>query len=258
VTTGSNSTRFDLSGRVALITGGGKGLGRVMAVGLARAKADVVVVGRGEEDLKSVVAEIVDGARTKAFYIRADLEQRDEVERVAEEATQRAGAVDILINNAGANTLQRIEDVTDDAWDRIVQLNLTAAMALTRALAPQMCARRWGRILHIASISPFRPLEGRDAYAAAKAGLGGLTRASAVDLGPSGVTVNSIAPGFFPTDLTRRLVSESVRREYVERAALRRVGDPDELVGPILLFVSDAGSYITGQTLIVDGGWLLG
>ena len=253
----SDLNLFGLAGRVALISGGSKGLGKMMAKGLATAGADVVIASRNEADLLSAASDIEHGTGARVFHVVADLGRRSEAQRVAERARDLAGPIDILINNVGINLVQRVEEITDDAWDDVLELNVGAAMALTRAVAPDMCSRRHGRILNISSISPCRPLEGRGAYATAKAALLGLTRATAVDLGRYGVTVNSIAPGFFPTGLTELLLAETVKREYVERAALGRVGEAADLIGPVLLLVSDAGAFITGQTIAVDGGWLL-
>jgi NAD(P)-dependent dehydrogenase (short-subunit alcohol dehydrogenase family) len=176
---------------------------------------------------------------------------------VVDEARRLVGPIDILVNNAGSNNVQRVESVTDEAWDGVLALNVTAAMATTRAVAADFRSRGWGRVLNISSIGALRPLEGRISYASSKAAMIGLTRSCAVDLGRFGVTVNAIAPGFFSTELTAKH-SESVRSEYIERSALHRLGNMDELLGPVLMFVSEAGAYITGQTLVVDGGWLLG
>src|SRR5205823_5450338 len=138
----------------------------------------------------------------------------------------------------------------------VLQINLSSVMALTRALVPQMKQRRWGRIIHISSILGFTSKEGRNGYSATKSALLGLARASALDLGPYGITVNCIAPGPFLTDLPMSLLSEAEKKVFAERTALLRWGEPRELMGPALLLASDAGSYITGTTLVVDGGWL--
>ena len=137
-----------------------------------------------------------------------------------------------------------------------MEINLGSVMALTRALVPQMKARRWGRVIHISSIMGFVSKAGRNGYSATKSALLGLARASALDLGPHGITVNCIAPGPFLTDLPGRLLSDEEKREFAQMTALGRWGDPNELMGPVLLLASEAGSYITGETLVVDGGWL--
>jgi NAD(P)-dependent dehydrogenase (short-subunit alcohol dehydrogenase family) len=182
--------------------------------------------------------------------------KRDDVARLADEAVRRMGKVDILINNAGSNTPQPADAITDAAWDNIVELNLSSVMALTRALLPGMKGRKWGRVVHVSSIMAFTSREGRSAYSATKAALLGMARAAALELGPHGVTVNCIAPGPFLTDLPRSVLSEAERAEFAKMTALGRWGDPEELVGTTLLLAGDAGSYITGQAFIVDGGFM--
>jgi NAD(P)-dependent dehydrogenase (short-subunit alcohol dehydrogenase family) len=248
---------FDLSGRAALVTGGSKGLGKAMARGLAEAGADIVISSRHEAELKPALAEILAGTGRRGQYFVADMTKRDAVKKLADDATRAFGKVDILINNAGSNTPQPIDGITDDAWDDLVELNLTSVMALTRALVPGMKERKWGRIIHISSIMGFVSKEKRNAYSATKAALLGLARASALELGPFGITVNCIAPGPFLTDLPLSLLSQAERDEWNKIVALGRWGDPKELIGPALLLASDAGSYITGQALIVDGGFVV-
>lgn len=247
---------FNLAGKVALVTGGSKGLGKAMARGLAEAGADVVISSRTESELQPALQEILAGTGRKGKYIVADMSRRDDVARLARTALEQMGRVDILVNNAGTNDPQPIDAITDEAWDRVVEINLSSVMALTRALVPQMKARRWGRIIHISSIMGFISKEGRDVYSATKSALLGLARANALDLGPHGITVNCIAPGPFLTDLPGRLLSDEEKRSFASRTALGRWAEPHELIGPILALATNAGSYITGQTLVVDGGWL--
>jgi NAD(P)-dependent dehydrogenase (short-subunit alcohol dehydrogenase family) len=166
------------------------------------------------------------------------------------------GKVDILVNNAGMNAPQAIDAITDETWDNVLELNLTSVMGLTRALVPQMKDRRWGRIVHISSILGQVSKEKRNAYSATKSALMGLARASALDLGPFNVTVNCLAPGPFLTDMPLSILSDAEKQGFAERTALGRWAQPRELVGPALMLCSDAGGYITGQTLFVDGGWL--
>jgi NAD(P)-dependent dehydrogenase (short-subunit alcohol dehydrogenase family) len=248
--------QFDLTGRVALVTGGSKGLGKAMARAFAEAGAEVAICSRDEEELKSAIREICDGTNAKGAYFTADLTQRPQVERLARRAIERFGHIDILVNNAGSNAPQPIDRIRDDVWDRLVELNLTAGMVLCRALVPGMKERRWGRIIHISSIMGLASKEGRHVYSATKAGLIGMARAGAIELGPYGITVNCIAPGPFLTDLNLSGMSEEDRALFTERTALGRWGDPRELAGPALLLASPAGGYITGATLVVDGGVL--
>jgi NAD(P)-dependent dehydrogenase (short-subunit alcohol dehydrogenase family) len=247
---------FDLTGRVALVTGGNKGLGRAMARGLAEAGADVFIASRHENELQSALQFILDGTGRVGGYCVADVSIRDDVKRLAKQAVEQMGKIDILINNAGMNWPQAIDAVTDEAWDRVLEVNLTSVMALTRELTPAMKERQWGRVIHISSIMGQVSKERRNAYSATKTALIGLARASALDLGPFGVTVNCIAPGPFLTDMPMSVLSDAEKQIFADRTALSRWGDPKELVGPTLLLASEAGSYITGQTLFVDGGYL--
>jgi NAD(P)-dependent dehydrogenase (short-subunit alcohol dehydrogenase family) len=246
---------FDLSGRVALVTGGSKGLGKAMARGFAEAGADVLISSRHEAELSQTAAELR-AAGSHIEWIVADMTVRSRVDDLAQAALKRMGRVDILVNNAGGNTPQSIEDIVDEDWDHIVELNLSSCMRLTRALTPQMKDRRWGRILYISSILGLGGKEKRSVYCSTKSALLGLTRAAALDLGPFNITVNCIAPGPFVTDLSDRMLSDEQKQVFAETTALGRWGRPDELIGPALLLASEAGSYITGTALLVDGGAL--
>ena len=247
---------FDLSGRVALVTGGNKGLGKAMARGLAQAGADVFIASRNEAELKATLEEITSATGRRGGYAVCDMTKRDDVSRLARAALEQMGRVDILINNAGMNKPEAIDQVTDEAWDAVLETNLTSVMALTRALVPQMRQRKWGRIIHISSIMAVVSKEKRNAYSATKAALVGMTHASALDLGQDGVTVNCIAPGPFLTDMPMSILSPAEKAEFARTTALNRWGEPDELVGPMLMLASDAGSYVTGHVLVVDGGYL--
>lgn len=248
---------FDLSGKVALITGGSKGLGKAMARAMAERGAGIVISSRHEEELRPALDEILKGTGQKGCFIVADMNRREDVTRLAKTATEKMGRIDILVNNAGSNTPEPIDAITDGNWDRIVELNLTSCMALTRAVAPQMKERRWGRIIHISSIMAIISKEGRNAYSATKAALIGLARASALDLGPFGITVNCIAPGPFLTDLPGKILSKEEKEAFARMTAVGRWGDPSELMGPALLLATNAGSYITGECLVVDGGYVV-
>lgn len=246
---------FDLQGKVALVTGGSKGLGKAMARGLAECGADVVLASRSEGELKSALEEVLRGTGRRGRYFVADLSQRDQAKKLADQASEAMGRVDILINNAGTNTPMAIDAIEDEAWDRVVELNLSSVMALTRAVVPGMKSRRWGRVIHISSVMGFASKEKRNVYSATKSALLGLARASALDLGAFNVTVNCIAPGPFLTDMPMSVLSDAEKKAFSDRTALGRWAQPRELAGPILLLCSDAGSYITGHVLVVDGGY---
>lgn len=247
---------FNLKGKVALVTGGSKGLGKAMARGLAEAGADIVISSRHEDELRSALEEILRGTNCRGRLIVADMSRREDVNRLARTALEQMGHIDILVNNAGTNIPEEIDAIRDETWDRVLEINLSSCMALSRALVPQMKARKWGRIIHISSIMGFVSKAGRNIYSATKSGLLGLARAMALDLGGHGITVNCIAPGPFLTDLPASVLSAEEIKEFAKATALGRWGEPKELVGPILLLASEAGSYITGEALVVDGGWL--
>ncbi|MFN0054741.1 MAG: SDR family NAD(P)-dependent oxidoreductase, partial [Planctomycetales bacterium] len=241
-----------------LVTGGSKGLGKAMARAFAEAGADVFISSRHAEELKAAAAEIQEGTSARVAWGVCDMTDRDEVSRLAAKAVSEMGRVDILVTHAGSNIPQTIDQITDETWDRIVELNLTSCMALTRALVPQMKERTWGRVIHISSIMGLASKSGRNAYSATKSALVGLARASALDLGRFGITVNCLAPGPFLTDLPQSVLSPAEQQAFAEKTAVGRWGDPRELAGPALLLASDAGSYITGTVLVVDGGTLCG
>lgn len=247
---------FDLRGRVALVTGGSKGLGKAIARAFALCGADILISSRHEDELKEALIDILQGTSVKGHYAVADLSNRKETEALAREALRLFDHVDILVNNAGANRPQSIDQVTDESWNEMLELNLSSGMVLSRALAPKMKERRWGRIIYMSSIMGLASKEGRNSYSATKTAVIGLARANALDLGSCNITVNCLAPGPFLTDLTRNLLSEKQKETAAKATALNRWGEPEELVGPALLLASDLGSYITGSVLVVDGGLL--
>jgi gluconate 5-dehydrogenase len=245
---------YDLTGRVALITGGSKGLGKATAQLFARAGADIVISSRHEDELKTAIAHIREGTSVRTAYFVADMTNRTDVKRLADDAVQAMGRVDILVNNAGSNAPQEMESITDDKWDYLLELNLTSCMVLSRALIPGMKSRKWGRIIHLSSVMAFASAPGRSAYSATKAGLVGMTHAMALELGPYKITVNCVAPGPILTDLPMSLLSDEQKKSFAVRTALGRWGEPHEIAAPTLMLASDAGSYITGTTIHVDGG----
>lgn len=249
-----SSPLFDLSGRCALITGGSRGLGKAMARGFSEAGADVFISSRSAEELQAAAAEIQDGLGVRVEWMVADMADRAQVKALAAEAEKRLGKVDILVNNAGINNPQAIDEITDEVWDRNVEVDLTSVMGLTRAVVPGMKSRKWGRIIHISSVLGVGGRLKRNVYCACKAALIGLARASALDLGPFGITVNCLCPGPFLTDMPGKLLSDAEKQYFADRTAVKRWAAPRELAGPALLLASEAGSYITGEALVVDGG----
>ena len=245
---------FDLTGKVALVTGGGRGLGRAMAMGYAECGADVFICARTEEQLQSAKEEIAKATGRKVEYAVVDMESRDAVKALAQKALDSMGRVDVLVNNAGINRPQPIDEIDDADWDTQLEVNLSSIMTLTRALVPQMKERKWGRIIHISSILGVGSKEARNAYSATKSALVGLSKASALDLGPHGVTVNCIAPGPILTDLPKSLLNAEQQQKFADMTAMGRWGEPNELIGPALFLGSNASSYVTGETILVDGG----
>ncbi len=247
---------FDLTGRTALVTGGSKGIGKAVAHGYAEAGADVMICSRHEDQLREAAAEIGDQLEVRVEYTAADMTDRNQVQRLADEATGRMGKVDILFNNAGSNQPQTLVDTTLEVWDRILELNFTSCMLLARALVPGMIERRWGRIVHTSSVMALASNPGRGLYSATKAALIAMAHAHALELGPHGITVNCLAPGPIMTDLPMSLLNEQQKQQFAERTALKRWGDVTDMVGPTLLMSSDAGAYITGTVILADGGML--
>ena len=247
---------FSLEGKVALVTGGSKGIGLAMARGLAVAGADIIINSRSRKEIDEAMKLILEGTGRRGHGVVADLFNRDESVALARDALEVMGRVDVLVNNAGTNIVNPVDKIEDKDWDRLVELNLTAPMVLARELAGQMKMRKWGRIINISSIFGMCTKEERGGYSATKSGLIGITRTMAQDLAPWGITANAIAPGPISTPLTDRLVQGELRDQFNSMLPLGRWGTPEDLVGPVLLLASDAGSFITGTTLTVDGGWM--
>ena len=247
-------TPFQLQGRSALVTGGTRGLGKEMARILAQAGAEVAICGRNQAQARASATELAHqtGVRVEPFV--ADVGQRAQTERLAREALACLGKVDILISNAGWNIPQAADVIRDADWDALLELNVTSSMVLTRALAPGMKERGWGRIIYTSSIMALASTGDRVAYSTTKAALHGMVKANALHLGPHGVTVNCLAPGPFATEMPMSILSEEQKQRFAARTALGRWARPVELAPVALLLASDAGSYITGSVLVVDGG----
>ena len=249
-------TLFDLTGRVALITGGSKGIGLAIASGFAAAGAELFLCSRNRGPLQAAAEKLRAEHCVRVEYTTADMAVRQDVQRLADEAIERFGRVDILVNNAGWNIVQAIDEIRDEDWNYLVDLNLSHVMALTRALVPGMKERRWGRVIHISSIMALASTPRRNAYSATKSALIGLAKASALDLGPFGITVNCIAPGPIATEMPMSILSREQQDTLAAKTALGRWAQPEELIGPALMLASEAGSYVTGTCLVVDGGAL--
>ena len=241
-----------LDGRSALVTGAGRGIGVAAAAALAEAGARVTLCARTASEIEEVAASL----RERGLLADTLVLDVTDVEAFRR-AIETAAPFDIFVNNAGTNRPEPIDQIQDANWDAVLEINLSSLMVLSRAVVPQMKERRWGRVIHISSIMGLASKEGRNAYSATKSALIGLAKASALDLGPFGITVNCIAPGPFMTDLPMNMLSDADKKGFANRTAVGRWGQPRELAGPALLLASDAGSYITGHVLTVDGGTLI-
>lgn len=248
------NTPFNLTGKSALVTGGSRGLGLEMARILAQAGADVAICSRKPAEIEAAAVKLAaeTGARVEALV--ADVGRRPDAERLAQEAVARLGKVDILISNAGWNITQTVDRIRDEDWDSLVELNVTSSMVLSRALAPGMMQRRWGRMIYISSIMAMASTPERVAYSTTKAALHGMMMANALHLGPHGITVNCIAPGPFATEMPMSILSPEQQAKLGGKTAVGRWGQPAELAPSALLLSSDAGAYISGSVLLVDGG----
>ena len=244
---------MDFIGKVALVTGGGRGIGRATSLALARAGADVLVNYLQNHAAAGEVVETIRGMGRNALGVAANVGNRPEVESLFEQLDKTFGKIDILVNNAGTGTIKPLEEITVEFWENILKVDLTGPFLCTQAAARRMIPRRYGRIVNVSSIGGVRGMDMDAPYSAAKAGLLGLTKSTARYLGKHNITVNAVSPGPTETDLSRALPEER-RTAVAKSSALGRIGTPEEVADAILFFASDYSRHVTGQMILVDGG----
>jgi len=245
-------TPMSLAGRVAIVTGGTRGIGRAIARGLAEDGASVAVVGRDAARVGEATGEL-EGKGVPAHGIVADLMRAEDGQRVVTETQQRFGRVDLLVNNAGITRDGLLVRMKDQDWDDVLAVNLKAAFQATRAAARVMARQRSGRIVNVSSTAGVMGTAGQANYSAAKAGLIGLTKSTARELAHWGILVNAVAPGLIETDMAAALSAET-REAYLGQVPLRRIGTPEDVAAVVRFLASDGASYITGQVIHVNGG----
>jgi len=245
---------FDLTGKVAIVTGASRGLGQTFARALAGAGADLVVTSRRVESLAPFQREI-EALGRRAVALELDVRSEESIRSMVENAAAAYPHLDILVNNAGCNVRKPAVEVTWDDWNLILDTNLRGAFFVAQSVAKQMMPRGRGRIINIGSLTSVMGSAGLGPYGASRGGIRQLTMSLADDWGPHGITVNCLAPGWFKTDQNKVMYEDPEWVAYlIDRIPVRRPGKPSDLEGPIVFLASDAGEYVTGQTLLVDGG----
>jgi NAD(P)-dependent dehydrogenase (short-subunit alcohol dehydrogenase family) len=246
---------FGLQGKTALITGGSSGLGEGIALALGLAGAEIAIVARREAPLKEAIGRLSKHG-IKASSFKADLSVLEQSAELSQQVLNKLGKVDILVNAAGINLRETFGDITPQSWQEQLNVLLGAPFFMTQALAPQMRERKWGRVMNIASLQSYRAFANSAPYGAAKGGILQLTRAIAQEWSKFGITCNAIGPGYFPTALTAPVFNNpALVKLHAERTAIGRNGEVQDLNGIVIFLASEASAYITGQTIMIDGGY---
>ena len=248
--------RIDLTGRVALVTGSTRGIGRAIATALASAGARVAVTGRDQGKADDAAAEIAEATGVEVRGYAADVSEVTQATALVERVEKDFGQLDILVNNAGLTRDNLLMRLKDDDWDAVLNANLRGAFATCRAASRGMMKRRWGRIINVASVVGLIGNKGQANYAASKAGLIGMTKSIAKELASRNILANVIAPGFIETDMTAAMTPEA-RATMSAGIPLERLGTPDDIAGMVVVLASDLTGYVTGQVLVVDGGLVM-
>ena len=248
---------FNLTGKVAIITGASRGLGRSMACALAEAGADVALVGRDLSALKILEADLAN-IGTETLLISADVSKKKEPQRIINEVLSWRSNIDILVNNAGTVVRSSAVNISEDDWEKVIELNLNGAFRMAQAAARVMLNQRSGKIINIGSVNSVLGAREVISYAASKGGILQVTRAMASELAAKGIQVNCILPGYFESDLTKGIQDDEARYEMIRRRTpAGRWGKPDDLAGAVVYLASSASDYVTGSTLTVDGGFII-
>ena len=247
---------FRLDGKVALVTGGSRGLGRTMATALAEAGADIAITARTQASCEETAAAMTQatGRRCKGFA--AEVTSVSDVERLANDVEAAFGQIDILVNNAGTNIRGQVDQLSEADWDSVIDTNLKGPFLCARAIGPRMVRRGWGRVINMGSTLSVIALPGRAPYASSKAGVLNLTRVLALEWAGTGVTVNTICPGPFATEMNRQLLDDPVKyKALMDLIPLGRWGEVEEIATAVVFLASPGSSFVTGSAVFVDGGW---
>jgi 2-deoxy-D-gluconate 3-dehydrogenase len=256
----ANSKMFDLSGKVAMVTGGNGGIGRAIALGLAEAGAAVAIVARNRDRNRETLAKL-EKIGVPAMALKLDVSRRKTLKPALEAVERRLGPIDILVNNAAFAILKGVLDHTEADWDSVMETNLTSCFILSKLAAASMAARKAGKIINVASVGGFKGTPIYPSYGVSKGGLLQLTRCLAIELAPHNIQVNSLAPGWTTTDMTDWIRNDSqyaaVKAEMIARTPAGRFADPSEMAGAAVFLASHASDFVTGADIIVDGGFFI-
>jgi 2-deoxy-D-gluconate 3-dehydrogenase len=256
----ANPKTFDLSGKVAVVTGGNGGIGRGIAIGLAEAGASVAILARNEERNRDTLAAL-EKTGVRAMALKLDVSQRKALKPVLEAIERKLGSIDILVNNAGFAILKGVLDHSEDDWDSVIETNLTSCFLLSKYAVASMIKRKAGKIINVASVGGYKGTPIYPSYGVSKGGLLQLTRCLAIELAPHNIQVNSIAPGWTTTDMTDWIRNDPkyavVKEEMITRTPAGRFAEPSEMAGAAVFLASHASDFVTGADIIVDGGFFI-
>ena len=249
---------FDLTGKVAIITGASKGLGKAMALGMAGAGADIVLVSRTLQDLERVAEEIKARGR-KAIPAPADVSESSDIEHVVKETVEKFEKIDILVNNTGISGDKPVLKMDEEYWDYVMAVNLKGPFLFSKAVGAEMVKRKRGKIINISSVTYSMAIPNMTSYCTSKAGVVQFTRTLALEWAKYNIQVNAICPGYFRTPMNEEFFASEAGKKIIEQTLpLKRLGEPEELVGSVVFLASEASNFITGAVLVVDGGQILG